>query len=97
MTEAEKWFSERKSGELLSQVSKAEFAGLVWQVLDDTLNLDALFRSERKADRVRARKLLCVTNLCQSPPVLTGLLYSPWRTIYFRKRAGGMVDMELRR
>jgi hypothetical protein len=97
LTEAEKWFNQRKPGELLTQVSKAEFAGLVEQTLDEKLNFDTLFLSEKKADRIRAKKLLCVTNICQSPPTLMELLTSTWRIIYFRKKEGGKVDVEMRR
>jgi len=98
LTEAEKWFNQRKPGELLTQISKAEFVNLVQRILDDKfIVLDALFLSDKKADRIMGRKLLCVTNLCQqSPPTLVGLLASNWRAVYFRKREGGVVDVEIR-
>ena len=96
MTEAEKWFNLKGEGELLTQVSKAEFADLVQRVLDGELAIDALLLSDRKADRVLGRKLLCVANLCQSPPHLAELLTSnSWRIIRFRKREGGAVDVEV--
>jgi len=98
LTEAEKWFNQKKPGELLTQISKAELPALVGRTLDSKLiTLDALFLSDKKADRIMGRKLLCVINLCQFPPYLAELLTSSnWRIIYFRKREGGKVDVETR-
>jgi hypothetical protein len=98
VSEIEQWFYGKRPGELLTQVSKPEFHELMQEILTaGKLDLEAHFQAENKRARVRARKLMCVSNLCQSPPRVAELLQTSWRTLYFRKREGGFVDVELKR
>lgn len=93
MTELERWFVKCKPGELMTQLSKTHFAELVQDVLAG-VDFDVLFQSERKADRTRAKWLLCISNLCQHPALLAELLTTDWRRLCFRKAADGRVDVE---
>lgn len=93
MTEAEKWFYGKKPGELLTQISKADYAELVQIFVAGEADIEALFTSTKK-DRILAKRLLCLQNLAATSSAHTiWLLKQEWRTMYFKKAADGSAEV----
>jgi len=86
-----------KAGCLITQIAPVEFKELVVQFLDESLDIDALCQSDRKKDRIRAKKLLLLINLMDGTPEhLRTLLNTEWKTLFFRSKGDGIISSELK-
>lgn len=85
-----------KAGCLITQIAPVEFRELVVQLLDKSLDVDALCQSNRKKDRIHAKKLLLLINLLHGTPEhLATLLNIKWKTLLFRSKGNGTISVEL--
>ncbi len=80
-------------GKLITQVAKSELIELLEESLKVDFDLDALCQSDRKKDRVKARKLFCLLN-CLSA-LGQPMLERDWRWIHFRAAGNGLVQAEV--
>jgi len=86
-----------QAGCLVTQIAPVEFKELLVQLIDKSLDLETLCHSDRKKDRIRAKKLLLLSNLIQaSPALLMRLLNTEWETLFFRSIGNGIIDAELK-
>ena len=86
-----------QAGCLITQVAPVEFRELVVQLLDESFDIECLCQSDRKSDRIRAKKLLLLINLLgDAPGHLRTLLNTKWTTLFFRSRGKGSIVVELK-
>ena len=86
-----------QAGCLITQIAPVEFRELIVQLLDESLDINALCQSDRKKDRVRAKKLLLLINLMHDTSEhLTTLLNTEWKTLFFRSKGNGIIRTELK-
>ena len=87
-----------QAGCLITQIAPVEFRELIAQLFDESLDIDALCQSDRKKDRVQAKKLLLLLHLIDSAPEhFTMLLTAKWKTLFFRSKDNGTISSELLR
>lgn len=86
-----------QAGCLITQIAPIEFRELVVQLLDKTLDIDTLCQSNKKKDRIRAKKLLLLINLFDGTPEhLSTLLSTKWKMLFFRSKGDGGIAVELK-
>lgn len=87
----------KKPGQCITEVSSLELQELISRFFDSSFDLDALCESERKADRVLARKLLMVGQLVADSPVhLVRLNRLRWTKLYFMSLGNGEIDVQVK-
>lgn len=90
-----------QAGCLITQIAPVEFRELVVQLLDKSLDIDTLCQSDRKKDRILAKKLLLLINLLHDDTpnhlaTFATLLNTKWKTLFFRSRGNGAISVELK-
>jgi hypothetical protein len=87
----------RSPGELITEISIAEFDYLIRKLVDKDLDLSSLVSREieSKKERVEAKKLFCLANVVtECSDKFQILLFKRWKRLFFRKCADGQVLVE---
>lgn len=91
------FFDDKKDGQMITQISHAEWFQLLAMIPHDK-NIESLLDSSKKSDRVVGRKLSCLVALgAADPPKLQYLTahIDRWKRLYFRKQGTDHVSVEV--
>ncbi len=90
------FYDDKQDGDLITQIEHWEWADLVAQAFDESIDPLDLVDSDIKKERILGKKLACLMQLAAGDiAAFMALPKRDWVTLYFRKRGSDGLEAEL--